>query len=113
MNNITIMESSVAKWDRIINKKGSDGGILDCPPCRIYYWLVCLGCPIAQHSGKKFCKGTPYVDWYWHQVNVHGKMFRKVYCEECTRLAIDMRDYMIEIVESLKAEQEGETIHQD
>jgi len=30
MNKIKIMESSVAKWNRIIEGKSSDGGVLDC-----------------------------------------------------------------------------------
>jgi len=43
MDKIRIMESSVAKWNRIIAGERSDGGVLDCPPCRIYYMLVCTG----------------------------------------------------------------------
>ena len=104
MNNIRIMEASVAKWNRIIAGRRSDGGVLDCPPCRIYYMLVCTGCPIAQYTDKKFCRGSPYGRWYWHQINVHDKIRKKVYCPECLELARDMRDFMIEIVEHLKAQ---------
>jgi hypothetical protein len=107
MNKIKIMEAAVAKWNRIIAGKGSDGGVLDCPPCRIYYMLVCIGCPIAEYSGQKFCKGTAYIPWYWHQINEHGKIRRKVYCEECLRLAIDMRDFMAEIRDHLIAQKKA------
>ncbi len=110
MNKIKIMESSVRKWNRIIAGKGTDGGVLDCPPCRIYYMLVCTGCPIAMYRGTRFCKGTPYGPWYRHQVDVHGYIRRKVYCDECLRLATDMRDYMSEIVVHLKAKK---TSHSD
>lgn len=103
MNHISIMESSVAKWNRILAGEQSDGGVLDCPPCRIYYLLVCIGCPIAAHTGYKFCKGSPYPAWFHHQNEVHGFMRRKIYCDECRRLATEMRDFMIEIVEDLKA----------
>jgi hypothetical protein len=103
MNHISIMESSVAKWNRILAGEQSDGGVLDCPPCRIYYMLVCIGCPIAAHTGHKFCKGSPYPAWFHHQNEVHGFMRRKIYCDECRRLATEMRDFMIEIVEDLKA----------
>jgi hypothetical protein len=103
MNKISIMEASVRKWQRIIDGKGSDSGVLDCPPCRIFYMLVCVGCPIAGYSGKKFCQQTPYIAWYHHQINEHGYIRRKIYCEECVRLATDMRDYMSEIVEHLKS----------
>jgi hypothetical protein len=102
MNKIKIMQASVAKWQRIIDGKGSDGGVLDCPPCRIFYMLVCTGCPIAGYTGKKFCKGSPYIEWYHHQLNVHDKMIRKVYCPECLRLAHEMQNFMIEIVKHLK-----------
>ena len=107
MNKITIMEASVRKWNRIIDGKGSDGGVLDCPPCRIFYMLVCTGCPIASYTGKKFCKETPYVAWYRHQNEAHGYMFRKVYCEECRKLAIEMRDFMQTIVDHLKREKQA------
>lgn len=102
MNRISIMESSVAKWERIIAGKGSDGGVWDCPPCRIFYLLVCMGCPIAEYTGKKFCQGSPYGAWYRHQLEAHDKMIKKVYCPECLKLAEDMRDFMKEIVEYLK-----------
>jgi hypothetical protein len=110
MDKIRIMRASVSKWQRIIDGKGADGGVLDCPPCRIYYMLVCKGCPIATYTGKKFCKGTPYVDWYWHQTNVHARMRRKIYCEECTRLAKAMRDYMAKILSHLEFEQHQQAV---
>ena len=105
MDKIKIMEASVRKWNKIIAGEASDGGVYDCPPCRIFYILVCIGCPIAEYTGKKFCKGSPYPAWYWHQLNVHDKIRRKVYCPECLKLATDMRDFMIEIVEYLKEKQ--------
>ncbi len=104
MNRIKIMEASVEKWNRIIDGKRSDGGVLDCPPCRVFYALVCFGCPIAEYTGKKFCKGSPYPDWYWHHIEEHDKILRKVYCPECLRLATAMRDFMVEIVAHMKAE---------
>ena len=103
---LRIMKASVRKWDRIIAGRSSDGGVLDCPPCRIYYALVCTGCPIAAYTGRRFCKGTPYGRWYHHQVDVHGFMRRKVYCEECRRLATEMRDFMVAIVDHLSETKE-------
>jgi hypothetical protein len=102
LNALNIMKASVKKWERIIAGQASDGGVLDCPPCRIYYVLVCTGCPIAAYTGQRFCKGTPYLAWYHHQVEVHGLMRRKVYCEECLGLATEMRDFMVTIVDHLK-----------
>ena len=54
MDHTRIMEASARKWQRIIDGKGFDGGVLDCPPCRIYYALICIGCPIARYTGNKF-----------------------------------------------------------
>jgi hypothetical protein len=105
VNKISIMESAVRKWDRILAGKGSDGGVWDCPPCRIFYMLFCVGCPIATYTGKKFCQHTPYGPWYHHQNNVHGYVIKRIRCPECRRLAVAMRDYMQEIVDHLKARQ--------
>jgi len=107
LNKIKIMQSSVEKWNRILAGRSSDGGVLDCPPCRIYYVLMCTGCPISRYTGQKFCKGSPYPAWYWHQNNAHGKLIRRIYCDECRKLATDMRDFMQEVVDHLRAEAEG------
>lgn len=103
MDKISIMEASVRKWDRIIAGESSDGGVLDCPPCRIFYVLICFGCPIAEYTGYKFCKGSPYPRWYWHQIEAHDKIRKRVYCPECLKLAEEMRDFMKEIVAHLKS----------
>ena len=108
MNKIKIMESSVRKWEKIIHENKSDGGVLDCPPCRIFYFTFCFGCPIAAYTGQKFCKGSPYGRWYWHQVNEHDKIRKKIYCPECLKLATEMRDFMKEIVASMKAQEAGQ-----
>jgi hypothetical protein len=110
MNKISIMEASVRKWKRIIEENGSDGGVFDCPPCRIFYFFLCVGCPIADHTGYKFCKGSPYGRWYWHQLNEHDKIRKKVYCPECLKLAQEMHDFMVEIVESLKSKKAAQKI---
>ena len=101
MNKINIMEDAVQKWQRIIDKKGSDGGVLDCPPCRLYYFTLCFGCPIAQYTGKKFCKGTAYGPWFRHQLEKHDKLIKKNYCPECEKLARDMQNFMKEIRDHL------------
>ncbi|MGD9971819.1 MAG: hypothetical protein AB7S77_02035 [Desulfatirhabdiaceae bacterium] len=105
MNKISIMEASVRKWDDIIAEGQSDGGVLDCPPCRIFYILRCFGCPIAEYTGKKFCVGSPYPDWYWHQIEAHDKFRRRIYCPECLKYAQQMRDFMADIVTCLKSGQ--------
>ena len=107
MDKIKIMEASVRKWNRIIAGRGADGGVLDCPPCRIYYLLVCTGCPIAEYTGKRFCRGSPYPRWYWHHVNDHEELRRKIHCPQCLQLATEMRDFMAEIVAHLKSQEKA------
>lgn len=102
MNKITIMEASVRKWEDIIAGKSSDGGVLDCPPCRIFYILRCFGCPIAKYTGHKFCVGSPYPYWYWHHIEAHDKIFRRIYCPTCLKYAEAMRDFMKDIVADLR-----------
>lgn len=102
MNKIKIMEAAVLKWDAIIAGQRADNGVLDCPPCRIFYILRCFGCPIAEYTGNKFCVGSPYPQWYWHQIEAHDKLRRKVYCPQCIEYATQMRDCMADIVKHLK-----------
>jgi hypothetical protein len=108
LNKVKIMESSIEKWEKIMAGRRSDSGVMDCPPCRIYYMLACFGCPIAWYTGKKFCRGTPYPAWHHHQIQAHDKLLKKVYCDECLTLAKEMRDFMAEIRDALVAEQAGE-----
>uniref|UniRef100_A0A7C4MMM6 Uncharacterized protein n=1 Tax=Desulfatirhabdium butyrativorans TaxID=340467 RepID=A0A7C4MMM6_9BACT len=108
MDKIRIMEASVRKWEDIIAGKSSDGGVLDCPPCRIFYFFRCMGCPIANYTGHKFCVGSPYPDWYWHHIEAHDKVFRRIYCPTCLKYAEAMRDFMKEIVQDLRRKQESE-----
>ena len=102
MNKIQIMEAAVRKWDAIIAGEKADGGVLDCPPCRIFYIVFCIGCPISEYTGKKFCVGSPYPDWYWHHRECHDKLLRKIYCPQCLEYAWQMRNYMEEIANHLK-----------
>jgi hypothetical protein len=41
-------------------------------------------------------------------LEAHDKIRRKVYCDECLKLAIEMRDFMAEIVEYLKKKKQAE-----
>jgi hypothetical protein len=38
-------------------------GTTTCSLCKLYYKNDCLGCPVAEKTGKDFCKLTPYVDY--------------------------------------------------
>jgi len=67
-----------------------------------------MGCPIAQYTGKKFCKGTAYIPWFRHQIEQHDKLIKKVYCPECEKLARDMQNFMKEIRDHLIEKQAQE-----
>ena len=60
--------ASIFKWEKIVDRIGSDKGPQNCPCC--LEWLneseikkCCIGCPIMEYTGKKYCNGTPYELW--------------------------------------------------
>lgn len=58
------LRGSIEKWRAIVNRTGGDDGIRNCPLCQLYYeGNGCPGCPVAEHTGEGFCRGTPYTDW--------------------------------------------------
>ena len=49
----------------------NDGGIHSCGLCMLYMrdknnYSNCLGCPIRQKTGRDWCKGTPYWNFWVH-----------------------------------------------
>jgi hypothetical protein len=60
------LEMSILKW-AFITQCIADGydvindmGIATCACCQHYFARACMKCPIALHTGHKFCVGTPY-----------------------------------------------------
>lgn len=65
MNKATLkaLKGSIAKWEKIVAGTGVDDGTDNCPLCKLFYGLGCMGCPVAIKSGRDTCKKTPYGGW--------------------------------------------------
>lgn len=72
MTRIEALQGSIRKWQAIAEGKESDHGHDDCALCVKYLEpeggsepvaredAYCIGCPVAEDTGLKFCKGSPY-----------------------------------------------------
>lgn len=63
------LHASLRKWEKIIAGKGQDLGPRNCPLCKLFYTKneldpkCCVGCPVAEKTGRRWCLGTPYDKW--------------------------------------------------
>lgn len=57
---------SIQKWEAIVDAlQGgrnivNDGGRSTYGLCQMYFDNGCNGCPVKEHTGKSYCRGTPY-----------------------------------------------------
>lgn len=71
MNKRTLkaLQGSIAKWQAIVDGTGVDKGIKNCPLCLLFnnddtfIAHVCVGCPVMERTGKRFCRDTPHEKW--------------------------------------------------
>lgn len=68
-------KASEAKWWRNAEAKTPKEyltGSKDCPLCELFYAGDCIGCPVFEKTGRRFCVGSPYRDavrarWQWQE----------------------------------------------
>lgn len=67
MNKKTLkaLKGSIEKWRKIAFEGGEDWAEGNCELCKKH--PDCIGCPVAAHTQKDFCDGSPYEDWSDHQ----------------------------------------------
>lgn len=67
---------SIAKWEAIVDGTGKDQGPDNCPLCKMFFQESdkelggdedCLGCPVRNQSGQRYCRNTPYIDYAYSQ----------------------------------------------
>lgn len=94
---IKALEASWNHWNRVVI--GEDKRIKsdDCALCAEYYDITssltnCTICPIKLHTEKDGCYGTVYHELLRHYNLSHPEPFSGVKCDECIRLAQEMRD---------------------
>jgi hypothetical protein len=61
---LTALRGSIKKWRGIVAGKIIDGGVGDCPLCKLFRQTNdgCSGCPVAA-AADNFCRKTPYSYW--------------------------------------------------
>lgn len=82
------LQGSIQKWQDIVDGKGGDSGITNCPLCDLYNHILqdCKGCPV----NKSGCRDTPHEKWCKHQHIIHSSRYPyKIVpgCPDCKRLA--------------------------
>ena len=71
------LNASIEKWERIAERGDADTqlGPGACPLCVVFYDYEdsknsCIGCPVNEATGAKFCIKTPYSDAEQAQDNI-------------------------------------------
>lgn len=89
------IQRSIQKWDDIAERGGEDKGTGNCALCKLYWGKNCVGCPVAEATGKIHCVGSPYDAWDRHQIKVHDDpLSPTVHCSTCRRLARKEREFL-------------------
>jgi hypothetical protein len=93
------LEKSIEKWQKIYDGTGFDAGVDDCELCIVFNdFLNCTDCPVFIRTGRNFCNGTPYKEWFKHHESKHNSCHpMRIECEECKRIAKDELDFLISL----------------
>lgn len=89
---LTALQSSIAKWENIVNGIGVDRGASNCALCEAFSENYgppgdgdddygdegCIGCPVSAKTGRPDCMRTPYIKW----VEYISDSGRSVHCNE-------------------------------
>ena len=102
---LTALESAVEKWKGVVGGN-IDHGIRNCPLCKIFYSEFkrkgcCDGCPVRDHTGKKYCIDSPYERWIAHHDEDldHDSDEYQIECDECKSLAQQEVEFLQELLE--------------
>ena len=95
--NIELINSSIQKWEDILNHGGKDMGIEDCPLCQEYLQdsKGCTDCPVFEYTGPGRCLDTPYSDWCAY-ASKHGVY--TVFDDKSKELAKAEKDFLEELL---------------
>jgi len=96
------------KWKKIVLKECADEGRINCFLCKEYHSpftpeTCCNECPIFKKTNLQHCRGTPYVDWYYHHKKDHkGSPSREILCSTCKSLAINELKFLEKFYEEIR-----------
>lgn len=97
------LDKSIEKWEKIVKDRRSvDNGVDNCALCQKYVKLsfpryICTDCPVKLHTGKDFCKESPYAMWTIHQQLAHRDSLpyrRQKGCKTCDEIAQAELDFL-------------------
>jgi len=94
----------IKHWRQMRNGGAGQPGVGDCPYCKAYFGMKCVGCPIRQMRGRARCEGTPYheaYDKYWRRKE--GAFFLEDWVREASREI----DYLVKVQSEMVRELEG------
>jgi hypothetical protein len=57
------LDLSIKKWEDILAGTESDEGSDNCALCYLFVREACIGCPVREYTGYKFCDESPYDEW--------------------------------------------------
>jgi len=60
------LEQAIRKWEAIVAGSGRDLGPENCALCQLFYYKNCVGCPVYQSTGLRYCAGSPYEEWSYY-----------------------------------------------
>ena len=93
----------------MLDGKGSDDGIKNCPLCKEFYRHSCENCPISKKTHRTECRGTPYWEWIEHHQEHHKQEYhkrkfpRKIQCSTCKELVEKVVEFAEDLCEELIA----------
>lgn len=96
-NQMKALDDSIEKWREIAYENGVDYANKNCSLCQ--FNKMCDNCIVKHETGNKHCEDTPYVVWTKHHENKHCHYYspRKSECEECTEIAIEEYNFLIDL----------------
>ena len=96
------LQESIEHWERMRDDPAPQCEAPtseDCPCCHLYFDADCQGCPIHEHTGKRFCEETPYR----HAASIWNKIEAYYPQEPPPHVAYEWKDAATEMIEFMQA----------
>jgi hypothetical protein len=63
---LVALQESIQKWEKLAEGNGDRApSQYTCPLCILYHRDGCKDCPVHERTGQQYCRGTPYMDYYY------------------------------------------------
>jgi hypothetical protein len=105
--NDRLLDESILHWEDVAAWDGSGDSpyiySVACPLCQVYMSVKtpvereCVGCPISERTGMRYCNGTP-----WKFVHVALELVEQATDDDRPRRVAEFRDRAGEMLEFLR-----------